>query len=177
VAVDNNGDVLTSADPTGGPGSWYFTNLVPFRPSAVEGGQPPRNALFAASCASTSLCALVGSDSRIFTATDPFSVPADPPGRKARLRPRTILVFAENFWELTRTRHRHIRARFHFYSPTRTSGFVCKRDRGPYRPCHSPLRYWVKHGRHALRVRAIGPTGLRGPAAIERFRVIHPSHA
>jgi hypothetical protein len=104
-------------------------------------------------------------------------VPADPPGRKARLRPRTILVFAENCWELTRTRHRHIRARFHFYSPTRTSGFVCKRDRGPYRPCHSPLRYWVKHGRHALRVRAIGPTGLRGPAAIERFRVIHPSHA
>jgi hypothetical protein len=25
-----------------------------------------------------------------------------------------------------------------------------------------------------LRVRAIGPTGLRGPAAIKRFRVIHP---
>ena len=52
-------------------------------------------------------------------------------------------------------------------------GFECKRDRGPYRRCHSPLRYWVSHGRHVLRVRAIGPTGLRGPAAVKGFRVLH----
>jgi hypothetical protein len=176
VAVDNNGDVLTSTDPTGGAGSWSFKNLVPFRPTEAE-GQPPRNALFSASCASTSLCALVGIDGRIFTATHPFSAP-DPPsgnrGRKAPLRPRTILVFAEHFWKGSITRHRHIRARFHFYSPTKTRGFECKRDRGPYRPCGSPLRYWVTHGRHVLRVRAIGPTGLRGSAAIKRFRVLRP---
>lgn len=175
VAVDNNGDVLTSIDPTGGAGSWTFENLVPFRPTENE-GQPPRNALFDVSCASTSLCALVGSDSRIFTATDPFSGPADAPGRHRHvpLRPRTILLFAEHFWKGSNTRHRHIRARFRFYSPTRTRGFECKRNRGRYRPCRSPLRYWVRHGRHVLRVRAIGPTGLRGPAAIKRFRVLAP---
>ncbi len=179
VAVDNNGDVLTSTDPTGGAGFWHFENLVPFRPT--ENGkemQPPRNALFAASCASTSLCALAGPDGRIFTATDPFSGPTDPPGRqrgrKAPRRPRTIILFAEHFWKVAVTRHRHIRARFRFYSPTRTRGFECKRDSGRYRRCDSPLRSWVGRGRHALRVRAIGPTGLRGPAAIKRFRMRAP---
>ena len=173
VAVDNNGDVLTSTDPAGGRGAWHFENLVAFRPTESE-GQPPRNALFSASCASTSLCTLVGIDGRIFTTTEPFSVTEPPAGqrrRKAPPRPRTIIVFAEHFWKNTTTRHRHIGARFRFYSPTKTRGFECKRDRSPYRPCHSPLRYRVTHGRHALRVRAIGPTGLRGPAAIKRFRV------
>lgn len=179
VAVDNNADVLTSTDPTGGPASWRFENLVPFRPT--ENGkemQPPRNALFSASCASTSLCALVGIDGRIFTATDPFSAPVSPPGphrgRRTPRRPRTIIVFAEHFWKVVTTRHRRIGARFRFYSPTRTRGFECKRDHGRYRPCGSPLRYRAGHGRHVLRVRAIGPTGLRGPAAIKRFRVLSP---
>jgi hypothetical protein len=31
----------------------------------------------------------------------------------------------------------------------------------------------VSHGRHALRVRAIGPTGLRGKAALILFRIEH----
>lgn len=176
AAVDNNGDVLTSADPTGGAGSWHFENLVPY--GTAEHGQP-HNALFAASCTSTSLCTLVGAEGRIFTSTKPFAAPADPPGRhgghKAPRRPLTILLWAEHFWKVSGTRHRRLRARFRFYSPTKTKGFECKRDRGPYRPCDSPLRYWVRHGRHVLRVRAIGPTGLRGPAAIKHFRVTRPS--
>jgi len=179
VAVDNNGDVLTSSAPTAATGSWGFENLVPFRPTENEKEmQPPRNALFGVSCASTSLCAAVGVDGRIFTATDPFAAPADPPGsdrvRKVARRPRTVLVFAEHFWKGAVSRHRHIRARFRFYSPTKVRGFECKRDRGRYRPCDSPLRYWVTRGRHLLRVRAIGPTGLRGPAASKHFRVSAP---
>ena len=178
VAVDNNGDVLTSTDPTAA--SWRFENLVPFEPTEIE-GQPPRNALFSASCASVSLCALVGIDGRIFTATDPFTIPDDPPGgNQARgpvRRPRTIVLFAEHFWRASITRHRRIRARFRFYSTTKARGFECKRDRGRFRPCDSPLRYWATRGRHALRVRAIGPTGLRGPAATKRFRVLAPRAA
>ncbi len=174
VAVDNNGSVHGSTDPSGGAGSWRFENLVPFLPTEEQEGQPPRNALFGASCASISFCALVGADGRIFTSTDPFSVPTDPRPLSRRERPRTILVFAEHFWKASVTRRRHIRARFRFYSPTQVTGFECKRDRGPYRRCRSPLRYWVTHGRHALRVRAIGPTGLRGPAAAKRFSVLKP---
>ncbi|HET7443060.1 MAG TPA: hypothetical protein VFJ57_00220 [Solirubrobacterales bacterium] len=174
VAVDSNGSVLTSADPTGGSGSWHFENLIPFSPTEEREGQPPRNALFGVSCASTSLCALVGQDGHIFTSTDPFSPPAAAPTRKSRPRPRTILLFAEHFWRHSSTRRFRIRARFRFYSPTRAKGFECKRDRGPYRRCRSPLRYLVTHGRHALRVRAIGPSGLRGPAAVKRFIVLKP---
>jgi hypothetical protein len=180
VAVDNNGDVLSSTDPTGGAGSWHFENLVPY-PLHLEEGQPPQNSLRSASCASTSLCALVGSDSRIFTSTNPFSASGNPssasgnaPGRprqKAPRRPRTILGFADHFWYVIPTRHRHIRLRFRFFSLSPAKGFECKRDRGPYRRCHSPLGYWVAPGRHVLRVRAIGPTGLRGPAAVKHFRV------
>jgi hypothetical protein len=175
VAVDNNGDVLTSSDPTGGADTWHFENLVPFTPTEGTERQP-WNALFGASCASTSLCALVGIKGRIFTSTDPFSASSDSAGhrRRARKRPRTILVLAERFWKVAVTRHRRVRARFRFYSPTRTRGFECKRDRGRYRPCNSPLRYWAARGRHVLRVRAIGPTGLRGPAAIKHFRVYAP---
>lgn len=173
VAVDNNGDVLTSTDPTGGASSWHFENLVPFgNPPEF---QSPGNGLSAASCASVSLCALVGANGRVFTSTEPFAGPTDPPVRHRRhkgpLRPHTIILFAKPFWEITPTRRRHVLARFHFYSPGGSRRFECKRDNGPYRRCHSPLRYWVGHGRHALRIRAIGRTGLRGPAAIKRFRV------
>jgi hypothetical protein len=176
VAVDNNADVLTSTDPTGGPGSWTFENLVPFEATYPDTGQFVGNALFGASCASTSLCALVGANSRIFTATDPFAAPASrSPGsrKRARRRPRTHLVFAEHFWKVSATRHRYVKARFRFYSRHGARGFLCKRDRGRWRRCSSPLRYWASIGRHTLRVRAIGATGLRGPIASARFRVKH----
>jgi hypothetical protein len=172
VAVDDNGDVLISTDPSGGAGSWQFENLVPVvRPLG------PENALFSASCASTSLCVLVGHGGRIFTSTEPFSAPAESPAGPPA-RPRTVLHL-ESY--PLQTRHRLFRVHFRFYSHTLVRGFECKRDRGPYRRCHSPLRYWVASGRrHVLRVRAIGPTGLHGPATIDRFRIghlrgVHPS--
>jgi hypothetical protein len=180
VAVDNNGDVMTSTDPGGGATAWTFENLVPFEADSSDHGQFVKNALWGASCPSVSLCVLVGANSRIFSATDPFAVPAastpggDPAGKKAtRKRPRTHLVFAEGFWKSAVTRHRRFKARFHFYSRDGAQGFECRRDRGPWRRCHSPLRYWVAAGRHTLRVRAIGPSGLRGPAAMVRFKVVH----
>jgi hypothetical protein len=178
VAVTNNADVLTSSDPTGGADAWTFENLVPFEAEGTGGSSFVGNALFGASCASTSLCALVGAKSRIFTATDPFAAPAPAPGptadERSRLRPRTVIVFAEGFWKNSVTRRHRVKARFRFYSKEGARGFLCRRDRGPWRRCHSPLRYWAPIGHHTLRVRAIGRTGLRGPAAKLRFRVMHP---
>lgn len=174
VAVDDNGDVLTSANPLGGPTAWTFENLVPFEAESADHGRFVKNALWGASCPSTSLCVLVGANSRIFTATDPFASPGgNAPGKAARKRPRTHLVFAEGFWKSAVTRHRRFKARFHFYSHDGARGFECKRDRGRWRRCHSPLRYWVAVGHHTLRVRAIGSTGLRGPAAMVEFTVEH----
>lgn len=145
VAVDENGDALTSTDPTGGSGAWNFQNLAPFEAESPDRGQFVGNALWGASCASPSLCVLVGAESRIFTATAPFAAPTagagggGTAGKTTSLRPRTHLVFAEGFWKGTYTRHLHIKARFHFYSREGARGFVCKRDRGGWRRCHSPL--------------------------------------
>lgn len=174
VAVDNNGDVLTSTNPEGDPTAWTFENLVPFEAESSDHAQFVKNALWAASCPSTSLCVLVGANSRIFTATDPFASPGDnAPSKAPRKRPRTHLVFAEGFWKSAVIRHRRVKARFRFYSRDGARSFECKRDRGPWRRCDSPLRYWVAVGHHTLRVRAVGWTGLRGPAAMVRFRVEH----
>jgi hypothetical protein len=170
LAVDNNGNVQASGDPTRA-GSWSSTNLIPFTPP--QPNQPPLNALFDASCPTTALCALVGTRGRIFSSTDPFAAAAPPSGpRKRRLikRPRTTLLKADRFREYTR--HRRLKVRFRFYANAKVRGFLCKRDRGPYRRCRSPLRYWVPLGRHVLRVRAIGVTGLRGPVAMIRFEAL-----
>lgn len=179
LAVDNNGDVLTSTEPTAGTGAWESENLIPFpdpNPSLPPGQRdPPRNALFGASCSSHSFCALVGSDGHIYTSTEPFSAPTRTSGRrKAVPRPRTILMFTDYFGHEMHTSRRRVQASFRFYARSPVKGFECKRGSKPYRRCTSPLRYWVRHGRHVLRVRAIGPTGLRGKAAIKRFRVLRP---
>ncbi|HEY0316876.1 MAG TPA: hypothetical protein VGC49_01135 [Solirubrobacterales bacterium] len=174
IAVDNNGDVVTSTNPDGGPTAWTFENLVPFEAESSDHGQFVKNALWGASCVSSSLCVLVGANSRIFSSTDPFAAPAPSSGggKATRKRPRTHLVFAEGFWKSAVTRHRRFKARFRFYSRDGAKGFECKRDRDRWRRCHSPLRYWVAVGHHALRVRAIGSTGLRGPVVMLRFKVV-----
>lgn len=178
IAVTNNADVLTSTDPTADASSWTFENLVPFEAEGTGGSSFVGNALFAASCASPALCALVGAQGRIFTATDPFALPTPSSDRsrrqRGRKRPQTIIVYAEGFWKTSITRRHRVKARFRFYSRDGARGFQCKRDRGPWRRCHSPRRYWAPIGRHVLRVRAIGRTGLHGPAASLRFRVMHP---
>jgi hypothetical protein len=180
VAVDNNGDVLTSTDPAGGAGSWHFENLAPFHQTGLEGEE--KNALFDVSCASPSLCVLVGADSRIFTSTEPFLPSGTGPAashasHRPPRRPRTFFRWKEMSWRGAVTRRRHARANFHFYSRTEHRGFECRHDHGRWRRCRSPLRFWVGHGHHVLRVRAIGPTGLRGPAAVAHFRVGYPRRA
>lgn len=176
VAVTNNADVLTSTDPTGPPGAWTFENLVPFEVDKTGESPFVNNALFGASCASTSLCVLVGMNSRIFTAADPFAAPAPPraAAKRGRLRPRTKLVFAEGFWGKTVTRRDKVKARFRFYSRDRARRFLCKHDRRRWRRCRSPHRYWATVGNHVLRVRAVGQTGLRGPITKLRFEVMRP---
>jgi hypothetical protein len=84
-------------------------------------------------------------------------------------RLRTTLLRVKGF--RTVTRHRGVRLGFRFSAPGPVDGFICKRDRGPWRPCRSPHRFWAPLGRHTFRVRAIGFGGYKGPIALDRFRV------
>jgi len=175
AAVDNNGDVLVSSDPAA-PRSWSVANLIPFTPPTAT--QRPFNALFGVSCPDPGLCVLVGAKGSIFTSTDAFAV--TPPGvgkgqakgprRRLVKRPKAILVKVDRFREVTR--RDRLKVGFRFHARTRVRSFVCKRDQGRYRPCRSPQRYWVPIGKHVLRVRAIGPTGLPGPVAKIHFEAV-----
>jgi hypothetical protein len=176
VAVDNNGDVFTSTDPTGGNGVWSQTKLIPF---TQPGGQheEPLNGLFGVSCSSSSFCALVGADGQVFTSTDPFAEPTGPaanPGkagkRRGPKRPRVTIakLILPTTKELENHRQGQVMVRFFAKGPVRR--FECKINHRRFHRCRSPERFEVaKHGTFAVRIRAVGTTGLRGPVAIKRF--------
>jgi hypothetical protein len=172
VAVDNNGDVLTSNDPTAGRGSWWVTRLIPYVQPPGEYDEP-LNGLFGVSCASSSFCAVTGADGQIFTSTDPF---AEPSGgskgtRRKRARKRPKVTIARLFLPTGRALREHrakIMVRFFANAPVRR--FECRLNDRPYRSCHSPAHLRVgRKGTYALRIRAVGKTGVRGRAAVKRF--------
>jgi hypothetical protein len=186
LLADNNGDVLTSTDPTGGAGAWSFTNLL--RYTEAEG-----NGLFGASCPSPSLCLITGARGQILSSTDPFAKidpkkAANPGGksgkgrRRGPKRPRSKIVRVLLPFK-RQVHHHHGKVMIRFHSVGRAYGFVCKLDRHRWRPCRSPKRMLVRVGKHVFRVRAIGSTGLRGPAAVEHFqlgpycKITFPPHA
>jgi hypothetical protein len=183
LAVDNNGDTLTSTDPGGGPGSWSKENLIPYVERDENEFPVAPNAIFGVSCASTSLCVLAATERRILTSTDPFATPpSQTPRRKVKRppkRPHTYLAHVDRFRSYSHSGR--TRLGFRFFTKTKNRGFRCLHDGGHWRRCKSPHRYRLGIGKHAFRVRAIGPTGLKGPVAIDRFRVVdnnvcHPPH-
>jgi hypothetical protein len=182
VAVDNNGDVLTSNDPTAGRGSWSVTRLIPYVEPPKE-HELPLNGLFGVSCVSSSFCALVAADGQIFTNTDPFAEPTGPPKGSAagkKRGPKRPRVTIADLWLPSKQallEHRaRVKVRFFANGPVRR--FECRVNRRHYRACRSPEHFRVgQKGTYAIRIRAVGRTGLRGPAVVKRVwtgkRCIH----
>jgi hypothetical protein len=173
IATSNNGDIITSTDPTVGDGSWSRFNLIPYVEPASE-LEEPLNGLFGVSCPSSAFCALVAADGQIFTNTDPFAAPTRTtttkgPGRRKKTK-RPKVMIAKLLFPSRRAVVEHrgrITARFHANGPVRR--FECKLRNRHFRRCHSPGRFRVGNGTYALRIRAVGITGLHGPVAVERF--------
>jgi hypothetical protein len=161
VAVDNDGTAISSTDPTGGPSAWTVTKVIP----------GTTNGLFAVSCESPAFCAAGGAWGWIMTSTEPFAPePAKAINTTGRpRRPKTTIHSHPRF--LVRIKHRRTTVAFRFHANSEARAFRCRLDRRPLKPCHSPKRYRVGIGRHVFKVRAIGPTGLIGAAAIFHFRV------
>jgi len=186
LAVDNNGDVIVSTEPTAAQPHWALTNVRPYSEGAEEPGSVGANGLLGASCPAVSLCVLVGSRGAILTDTEPFAVP--PPskpgggrgkkpakGRRGPLRPRSRIArldFVTLDEEVGEAGPRKVKMMLRFYAHGPVRRFECRLDRRRFRTCRSPKRYGaIGRGIHAIRVRAVGRTGLRGPAATERFYV------
>jgi hypothetical protein len=186
LAVDDNGRLIVSTDPTGADPDWTGAEVRPFGAYEERTGTGERNGLFGASCPAIDLCALVGSGGAILTSTEPFAPPgavttaggrpgAGAGGRRRTKRPRVRFARFE-----VRTPHERFgsdphRARvfMRFYAPVGpVRRYECRLDRGRWRRCRSPKRYpKVGHGMHRVGVRAVGFTGLRGRPTVWRFYV------
>jgi hypothetical protein len=173
VAVDNNGDVLASKDPTKGHGSWSVTRLIPYVQPANE-HELPLNGLFGISCVSISFCALVGIDGQIFTNTDPFAEPPERSGagkKRGPKRPRVKIADIVLSASRRALREHRARALFRFFANGPVRRFECKVNRRHFSICSSPERFRIgKKGTYAIRIRAVGRTGLPGPATGKRIR-------
>jgi hypothetical protein len=67
------------------------------------------------------------------------------------------------------------RPKFKFSSSQAGSSFQCQLDRGQFAPCTSPFqpRTKLSPGKHVLRVKAIGPTGvIDASPAVRKFKVL-----
>lgn len=173
AAVDNNGDVVVSGNPTGPTGSWTTTSLIPFPSGAAQG--MPLNALFGVSCPAVDFCAAVGAGGLIFTSKDPFDAEVtgggQAPGRAAPRRPHLRILRGDHFNRQSRTKGNGSRVTFRLRPNGRVRGFLCRLDRRRFHRCRSPLRVYARVGVHTLRAKAIGASDLRGPVATVRFAI------
>jgi hypothetical protein len=80
-----------------------------------------------------------------------------------------------------RERTRSRTAGFTFSGNPTTAGFVCRLDRGPFRPCTSPTKYRsLKPGHHRFTVRATGSDGTQTQGANSGWQIdtkrLHKKH-
>jgi len=171
AAFDDNADAMISTDPTGGPAAWSFENVIPYdSASDADKVGDGVNGTFGLSCPTTTLCAAVGQGFRIITSTDPFAKER-PSGRPTRDSKRPRAIITRHPAKRVDMRKGGVRVAFGFRAIGDATGFRCKLDDRPFRPCRSPKRYRVRAGKHAFKVRAIAPGGATGRGDAFHFRV------
>lgn len=170
AAVDNNADVMVSANPTGGSGAWSFKNVLPFngKDGAAE-GVFETNGMFAISCATTALCVAAGQEYRLLVSTNPFE--DDAPKVPIRKGGRPHVVITQHPAKRVEARKGGTPVRFGFRAVGKAQRFKCKLAGRRFKACTSPVRYRVGRGKLAFKVRALAPGGGAGPIATFHFRV------
>jgi len=110
-------------------------------------------------------------DPPVKPATPPVSGPTpQPPPEEAR--PPSTLI-AKRPPATIRTSGSGARLVFRFRSDQADARFLCNVDQGGFKPCPATLSRWFKLGRHQLKVKARGATGLVDPTpAVFRFRLV-----
>ena len=128
-------------------------------------GSSSRTPSSGVSCASPSLCVLVGANSRVFTATDPFAAPARPHPRAGQARP-----------ERPRTTSSSPRASGKSASPATAASRPASASTRATAPAASPASATAAAGAAAARPCATGPDRPPRPAR-PRNRPDRPARA
>ncbi|HET8567285.1 MAG TPA: S8 family serine peptidase [Solirubrobacterales bacterium] len=108
----------------------------------------------------------------------PYTPPSTPHPkmRHAGTAARPSTRFLRHPPKLVRTHSRTARVVFRFGSDQLGATFLCRIDKGVFRPCGARTVRRFGLGGHVVRVRAVGSAGLADPtAAVFRFRVKHVS--
>jgi hypothetical protein len=102
---------------------------------------------------------------------NPVTPPVSQPPPVTRVAPSTSI--AKHPRAIVRIRGSAIRLVFRFRSDQADAGFLCNIDKTGFRPCAARLARRFKLGRHVVKVKARGATGLvDSTPAVFRFRVI-----
>lgn len=101
----------------------------------------------------------------------PSPQPAPQPPPAPRVAPSTAI--AKRPRAVVGTRGSGVRLVFRFRSDQADAGFLCNVDKAGFKPCAARLSRRFKIGRHLLKVKARGATGLVDPTPVVfRFRVV-----
>jgi len=108
------------------------------------------------------------------TAPGPISTPAGSPQPTPTPTPSVPgTLILRHPPKLVRTTATSARLGFRFGSDQEGATFLCRDDRGSFRPCPSRFARRYRLGRHVLRVKALAAGGLFDPTpAVFRFRVV-----
>jgi hypothetical protein len=137
-------------------------------PGPIEGGDGPSEAvppLEEVHTRSSTQPAPTSSEPSVPTPTPP------PTPQPTPAAPETTIL--EHPPKLVRTRGARARVVFRFGSDQRGATFLCKLDRSRFAPCSARFVRRLAPGRHVLKVKARGVSGLTDPTpAAFRFRIV-----
>ena len=111
------------------------------------------------------------------TPPEPPDNPVTPPTPQPSLPPETRVApataIAKHPRAVVKTRGSGVRLVFRFRSDQADAGFLCNIDKAGFKPCAATLARRFKIGRHLLKVKARGATGIVDPTPVVfRFRVV-----
>jgi hypothetical protein len=89
-----------------------------------------------------------------------------------------VARFAKHPKAVVRTRKKSVKLGFRLASSEPSSTFLCKVDKGKFKPCPAKFALRFRLGKHAVRAKAVDAAGNVGKAVTFRFRVekARPAH-
>ena len=137
-------------------------------PGPIEGGDGPSETVAPLEKASSGAQPQPEAPSGAPTIPSPTPGPQPAPAAKA---PETTIL--RHPPKLVRTARARAQVVFRFGSDQRGAAFLCKVDRSAFSPCRPRFASGLAPGRHVLKVKARGVSGLTDPTpAVFRFRIV-----